>query len=103
MRPGSYVIDVARGPVVDTRALAERLSDGHLAGAALDVFETEPIEADHPLLTADNVILTPHAVADTTAALRGVGATATASVIAVARVEVRQFIANPAALAHGRG
>jgi phosphoglycerate dehydrogenase-like enzyme len=102
MRPGSYLINVARGPIVDTMALAQALREGHLAGAALDVFETEPIESDHPLLSLDNVILSPHAVAYTTTAFRSLGRTATSSVLAVARGEVPLNVANPAALGHPR-
>jgi D-3-phosphoglycerate dehydrogenase len=100
MRRGSYLINVARGPIVDTLALAEAVRGGHLAGAALDVFETEPIEADHPLLTLDNVILSPHAIAYTGAAFRGLGTTATECVLAVARGKVPRNVANPSALEH---
>jgi D-3-phosphoglycerate dehydrogenase len=102
MRPGSYLINVARGPIVDTVALADALRQGHLAGAALDVFETEPIEAGHPLLALDNVILSPHAVAYTSAAFGGLGRTATANVLAVARGRAPDHVANRGALSHAR-
>jgi D-3-phosphoglycerate dehydrogenase len=98
MRPGSYVINVARGAIVDTLALADALRSGHLAGAALDVFETEPVASDHPLLKLDNVILSPHAVAYTQSAFRGIGTTACRAVLAVARGETPEHIANPVAL-----
>jgi phosphoglycerate dehydrogenase-like enzyme len=60
MTPGAVVIDVSRGGVTDQTALAEALARGHLRGAALDVFETEPLPETSPLWTLDNVILTPH-------------------------------------------
>lgn len=61
MKPGSYLINMARGPVVDSEALAAALNSCHLAGAAVDVFEQEPpIPQQHPLLNARNCRVTPH-------------------------------------------
>lgn len=61
MRPGSVVVNTSRGPLVDTDALAEGIRRGHLAGAGLDVFESEPLPSDSPLRTLPGVLLTPHA------------------------------------------
>lgn len=60
MRSGAVVVNAARGGVVDEAALCDALRRGHLAGAALDTFETEPLGADHPFAGVPNLILTPH-------------------------------------------
>jgi glycerate dehydrogenase len=60
MKPSAFLINAARGPLVDEAALAAALNAGALAGAALDVVADEPIRADNPLLSARNCLLTPH-------------------------------------------
>ena len=60
MKKGSYIVNTARGGIVNELSLYNNLKSGHLAGAALDVTEQEPINRDNPLLGCDNVIITPH-------------------------------------------
>jgi phosphoglycerate dehydrogenase-like enzyme len=65
MKPGSYLINASRGPVVDEAALIKVLQEGHLAGAGLDVFDPEPPLPDNPLLKMPNVVVTPHIASGT--------------------------------------
>ena len=60
MKPNTLLVNVARGPIVDTNALVDALNSGRLGGAAIDVFDQEPIPPDHPLLGCEQVVLTPH-------------------------------------------
>jgi len=72
MKPGAYVINAARGGLVDEAALLRLLEEGHLAGAALDTFVTEPLPADSPLRAHPKLILTPHLGASTSEAQQAV-------------------------------
>ena len=73
MKPGSVLVNVARGGLVDEAALAAALGSGHLLGAAVDVFSTEPMSPDNPLRAAPNTILTPHLGASTAEAQERAG------------------------------
>lgn len=64
MRSGARLINIARGPTVDTEALVRALREGRIAGAALDVFETEPLPPDHPLWGFENVLISAHMAGD---------------------------------------
>jgi phosphoglycerate dehydrogenase-like enzyme len=71
MKPGAYIINIARGGLIDTDALVDALQEGRLAGAGLDVFEEEPIDPNHRLFNY-NVVALPHIGGDTDAALEGI-------------------------------
>jgi len=62
MKPSAYLINLARGPIVDEPALIAALQHGTIAGAGIDVFEQEPVAPDNPLLAMENVLVTPHAL-----------------------------------------
>jgi phosphoglycerate dehydrogenase-like enzyme len=99
MKPTAYLVNIARGPIVDGTALAEALAARRIAGAGLDVFEPEPVRPDDPLLTLDNVILAPHAVGLTDELFRLGGQSASRAVLAVADGRTPEFPLNPAVLA----
>ncbi|HXW66756.1 MAG TPA: NAD(P)-dependent oxidoreductase [Thermoplasmata archaeon] len=95
MRPGSYLVNVARGPLVDERALLAALREGRLAGAALDVFEVEP-PTDRELLERPDVIATPHLGAMTTEGQARAGAEIVDEVLRAARGEpLSNLVAMP--------
>ena len=80
MKPGAYLVNTSRGPVIDESALGAALSSGHLAGAALDVFEREP-EVHPSLLASDRVLLTPHIASATEATREGMAMRAVTNLI----------------------
>jgi phosphoglycerate dehydrogenase-like enzyme len=98
MKPTAFLVNVARGPIVDGRALADALRERRIAGAALDVFEQEPVDPDDPLLALDNVVLAPHAVGLTDELMQLGGESASRAVLAVHGGGMPEFPLNPAAL-----
>jgi D-3-phosphoglycerate dehydrogenase / 2-oxoglutarate reductase len=94
MRPGVILINVARGDLVDPTALTESLRQGHVAAAALDVFNPEPIPADHPILHLDNVIVASHIASASVPAVRKLRETAAKLALAALRGEPLINIVN---------
>jgi phosphoglycerate dehydrogenase-like enzyme len=60
MKPTAYLVNTSRGPIVDEAALLKALADRRLAGAALDVYDKEPLPVEHPFRSLDNILVTPH-------------------------------------------
>ena len=94
MKKGAYLINTARGDLVDINALARALNDGHLRGAALDAFETEPLPKESPILNCGNVICTPHTGSETREAYENVSISTAKDVIAVLNGEEPRFWVN---------
>jgi len=95
MRPGSFLVNVSRGAIVDEDALVEALRSGHLAGAAVDVYEPEPPPADHPLFSLPNTICTTHIGSYTTAGLLKMQTQICEQVALVLRGERPTNLVNP--------
>lgn len=95
MKPGAYLVNVARGPVVDEAALLQALQNKRIAGAALDVFNVQPLAADHPLLALDNVLLTPHAASLTTESSEKMGVGTASQILQLLAGEQPTWLVNP--------
>jgi D-3-phosphoglycerate dehydrogenase len=102
MKPGAMLVNVSRGPVVDEAALIEALQSGHLGGAGLDVYESEPPSPDNPLFQMDQVALTPHLASFTEEGRRRMGLMAVEEVLRALRGEKPLHLANPEVWEHRR-
>jgi len=102
MKPSAFLVNVARGPIVDQAALTSALQERRIAGAALDVFAQEPIGRDDPLLELENVILSPHAIGISDEMVERCGQSASRSVLSLFHGGVPECVVNPTALQHPR-
>jgi D-3-phosphoglycerate dehydrogenase len=98
MKRTALLINVSRGGVVEEGALVKALKEGWIAGAALDVYEQEPLPSDSPLLKLENIILTPHSAGSTFESLRRAAEMAADNVTRFLRGEKPSWIVNPKAL-----
>jgi len=95
MKPGAFLINAARGEVVDEAALAQALRARTLRGAALDVFAAQPLANDHPFLQLDNVLLTPHVAALTEESTQRMSQGTAEQLLQLIRGERPRFLVNP--------
>ena len=95
MRKHAFLVNTARGPIVSAAALARALREGWIAGAALDVYEDEPLAPDSPLAGLENLILTPHIAGLTDEALRGMALSAAEQILQALRGERPAHLVNP--------
>ena len=100
MKSSAYLINLARGPVVDHEALLQVLQDKAIAGAGLDVFYQEPLPDNNPIIELDNVVLSPHWAANTQDAWYEASVTNIHQVINVAQGELPKHMVNPEVLEH---
>jgi phosphoglycerate dehydrogenase-like enzyme len=98
MRPDAYLINTARGGVIDEQALYRVLRSGHLAGAAIDVFEQEPLPLESPLRELSNVILTPHMVGHSQELMAAIPPVAAENTLRVLRGDPPLYVKNPEVL-----
>jgi phosphoglycerate dehydrogenase-like enzyme len=100
MKKSAFLINTARGPVVDQKALTAALREKRIAGAGLDVFDPEPPAADDPILKLDNVILAPHALCHTDQCFAGIGASCVDAVLSVRKGKPPRMLVNRAVAAN---
>ncbi len=94
MKSNAFLINMSRGPIVDEAALIAALQNGTIAGAGLDVFETEPPSFDNPLLTLENVVATPHNLAWTDELALGMGRSAFNAISMMSQGKIPPFVVN---------
>lgn len=102
MKRTAYFINVSRGPVVDEVALIAALREQRIAGAALDVFEQEPVDPANALLAMDNVIVTPHSLCWTDECFHNMASTGLRSIVDALEGRVPEFVVNREVLEHPR-
>ena len=100
MKPSAYFINTARGPVVVESALIDALKNNRIAGAAIDVFEQEPVSPDNPLLKMDNVIVAPHAICHTDECMSLLGKSAFKAAVDLAHGRKPHLIVDTEAMRH---
>ena len=101
MKPTAFLINTARGPVVENQALTRALQEGWIAGAGLDVLEQEPPDPQDPILKLENVVLTPHYASYTEEAYLEVREKAADQIVQVLSGKIPSFLVNKNVLEEG--
>lgn len=94
MKPSAIVVNISRGAIIEESALIDALQQAKIFGAGLDVFEFEPTQPDNPLLTMENVVVTPHNIAWTDELAFGMGSSAFASIKQISKGQIPKFVVN---------
>ena len=102
MKRGALLVNVARGPVIDDDALIDALRQGHVGGAALDVFSTQPLPTGHPYFGFDNVMITPHMAGITEESMMRMGIGAASETLLILAGKLPVNLCNPEVLDHYR-
>ena len=103
MKSSAYIINCARGPIIDEPALIDALRDGQIAGAGLDVMESSAPPSDHPLFGMDNVIATPHVAFLSQQSVLELEVRTAQATVDVLQGRMPEFLVNPDVLPHSRG
>lgn len=102
MKPGAFIVNVSRGPVIVDDALIAALKEGRIGGAALDVFVEQPLPPEHPYFALPNVVITPHMAGITEESMMRMGVGAAEEAVRVLKGELPRNLRNPEVLAHFR-
>ena len=94
MKKSAIIVNISRGPIIDENAMIHALQNGVIAGAGVDVFETEPPAPDNPLLTMPNVVATPHNIAWTDELAAGMGRSAFTAITDISQGRIPKFVVN---------
>ena len=95
MKPGAALVNTARGALVDDAALVQAVNSGHLRGAAMDVFDIEPLPMDHPFITCDGILLLPHTGGATEEAMERTALQVAGAVVDVLEGRRPEHLVNP--------
>ena len=102
MKPTAYLMNLARGPIVDEQALADAVNNGVISGAAVDVYSVEPVSSDNPVLTAKNILCTPHTSGIAAEALARMSVMCVEGCAAIIRGERWDAVADRSVYDHSR-